>query len=139
MEAREKRWHSDSFEMEEMEFKDTYQSHDFILLSKGRNGVMVGEWSELKQGWRLKTEKMVWNSYYVTIIGTPEEMNGRVSEQQRGSKWGFRMMFSWWDQLVALCHWTRSHVDQGARQRLKDTKEGDNMKYEVSYCIRPCF
>lgn len=28
-------------------------------------------------------------------------------------------------------------VDQGARQRLKDTKEGDNMQHEVAYVLHP--
>ena len=42
MEVREKRWHSGSFEMEEIEFKNAYQAHGLILLSKGKNGVMVG-------------------------------------------------------------------------------------------------
>ena len=34
MEDREKRCHSDSFEMEEMEFKDTYHMALFFLVNK---------------------------------------------------------------------------------------------------------
>ena len=55
MEAREKRWHSGSFEMEEIEFKNVYQSHSLILLSKGKKKWSHGrQWSELKQDWKYR-------------------------------------------------------------------------------------